>query len=1129
MKKEEIRLSFQSVFESDYPGLDIFVDRVLNVIFTDDVYEPLPKKYDILNGKSQSMIDSSNIKSAYLVGKIDTFTTIDIYDITICDNAKIAQSRVGIQRFVRQQMPTEHQAFILFHYENPENRSWRFSYLYKDVNRVGTTSAKRYTYLFSRNHHARTAIERFTMLVGQTIDDEKPLLEAFSVETLSDAFFDEYKEHYLDFIQYITGKRNVKVDKEWKDVQVSKPCEAFYADFGYNDKRIRDYVKKMMGRLVFLCFLQRKGWMGNGDQQYIQHLFSIANDDVQKDFLDRVLEPMFFGLLNTKPEQREDLFAKESWDIGLIPDADKIPYLNGGLFEQDNNDKVRSIFPSELFSNPQYANEEKKYSKNSVFDYHKKRGLLDFFAAYNFTIDENDPDDAQVGIDPEMLGRIFENLLEDNKDKGAFYTPKEIVQYMCKESLITYLQTGITDETTLGNIRNFVLTYDTEYLCESNSSLSELVVRKLQQVKICDPAIGSGAFPMGIFKEVFFCRSFIEGGSVGIKKQIIKDNIYGVDIERGAVDIARLRFWLALIIEEDEPHPLPNMDFKIMQGNSLLESYKGINLAEIANGEIVGNGKRRKSAIPIGEKSRRALKVAGWDERAQMGISFGGQDTMNNIVKYIKEYFSVEDHSEKMTLRFAIYEALKDFIRGWIDDNQGKNDPETLNELEDLNLENDEFFLWHTWFKEVFDDGGFDIVIGNPPYIQLQANDGLLADMYQDKGFETFNRSGDIFSLFYELGWQLLKKQGLLCYITSNKWMRNASGKETRHFFASKTNPCLLFDFAGIQLFENATVETNIILLKKEENNGRTLAVTTNSKSQNVLKRLDSFEIENGVRMSFTNDEDWVILSSIEASIQKKVEELTTPLGKRDISINFGVKTGFNIAYIIDTVKREEILSRCKDEKERELTESIIVPVLRGRDIKRYDINWANMWLINVHNGVKKEHPPIDIEEMPSLKVYFDNYWSKLSSRSDKGNTPYNLRNCAYLKDFIKPKIIWGEISDRSKFCYDEDGLYFCEATTFFMTGDISSFLLCYLNSKLSEYLFSKIATRTGMGTTRWKKYKIESLPVPSASQETEMAVDNLYRQYKNTSEKKYLEIIDQIIYRLFNLTDEEIAIIESH
>ena len=325
------------------------------------------------------------------------------------------------------------------------------------------------------------------------------------------------------------------------------------------EKPIRDYVKKLLGRIVFLHFLQKKGWLGvpagkewgEGDRDFMLKLFKNATEGQKENFLDDIMEDLFSEGLDHNRSDRGDLYDTKVEGFRNC----RIPYLNGGLFERDNRDKKPNHFPA------------------SYFD-----GLLTMLSQYNFTIDENDPNDAEVGVDPEMLGRIFENLLEDNKDKGAFYTPKEIVQYMCRESLIAYLQTDQREEDK-ECICQFVTTHDAELL----GDLKEAIDQKLIDVKICDPAIGSGAFPMGLLRELFFCRSAIEPNIVenaaNIKRHIIQNNIYGVDIERGAVDIARLRFWLALIVDEKSPEALPNLDFKIMQGNSLLEQYRGADLS----------------------------------------------------------------------------------------------------------------------------------------------------------------------------------------------------------------------------------------------------------------------------------------------------------------------------------------------------------------------------------------------------------------------------------------------------------------------------------------------------------------------------------------------------------------------
>ena len=492
--------------------------------------------------------------------------TVSVYEVELSDSVDMERNRRGIRDMLLTNWRNNGNAgAFMFCYRKNES-VLRFSYVseawtFADDGsyQKESTDAKRFTYLLGEGHRSRTAIQQFEKLRDSSLT-LKDLTKAFSVDAVSDMFFKGYKQQYEDIIFFVTGKRMVKVANKWEERQEGEPNEYImqqFAKFDNQEKAIRDYVKKLMGRLVFLQFLQKKGWLGvpagepwgTGDREFIQTLFANCQD--KDHFIDNVLE-VLFEQLNTDTGERGNVAAE--WGA--------VPYLNGGLFERDATDEAEFPLPA-------------KYMQS----------LLDFFASYNFTIDENDPDDAEVGVDPEMLGRIFENLLEDNKDKGAFYTPKEIVSYMCRESLIAYLQTDIEDEATKDTIRQFVTTHDKTKLSAATplpsrggaevgsvTSLSAQIDQRLKDVKICDPAIGSGAFPMGLLKELFQCRTALEGidqsKAAEIKKHIIQQNIYGVDIERGAVDIARLRFWLSLIVDEETPQALPNLDFKIMQGNN---------------------------------------------------------------------------------------------------------------------------------------------------------------------------------------------------------------------------------------------------------------------------------------------------------------------------------------------------------------------------------------------------------------------------------------------------------------------------------------------------------------------------------------------------------------------------------
>ncbi|MDE5560834.1 MAG: hypothetical protein K2J00_03365 [Bacteroidaceae bacterium] len=449
-------------------------------------------------------------------------------------------ARVGLSKEIFRFMANkrERRALVAFVPEG-NDANYRFSLISIDLSETeeGKTkriysNPRRYSYYLGENTAIRTPKDY--LIRKKRVKDIEDLMGRFHVEQVNKTFFAEYKAQYEKFCKFLC-----------ENPEMQKSFQKFCDNSG---KVIRDYVKKMLGRIVFLYFVQRKGWL-NGDLFYMSHLFSSATDDIKADFLDRVLEPMFFGLLNTDYDKRQVNALANGWDLSLIPGYENIPYLNGGLFEQDETDKCRSVFPSDYF-----------------------KELFEFFDTYNFTVDENSPNDADVGIDPEMLGIIFENLLEDNKDKGAFYTPKEIVSYMCRESLIAYLNTN----TNIGEekLRQFVEAPE-DSISDISEDANHKLLSALRTVRICDPAIGSGAFPMGLLNELLHCREALEDslGRAELKKDIIQNNIYGVDIEKGAVDIARLRFWLSLVVDEPHPQPLPNLDYKIMCGNSLLHRF----------------------------------------------------------------------------------------------------------------------------------------------------------------------------------------------------------------------------------------------------------------------------------------------------------------------------------------------------------------------------------------------------------------------------------------------------------------------------------------------------------------------------------------------------------------------------
>ena len=519
------------------------------------------------------------------------------------------------------------------------------------------------------------------------------------------------------------------------------------------------------------AYSENKKW-GEGDVEFMLHLFEYSSKKQKENFLDEVLEPLFAGGLDTDRTAEDDLFDTHV----ALPEGSKVkvPYLNGGLFERDALDEIATKFPSEYFEN-----------------------LLEFLHQYNFTIDENDPDDAQVGVDPEMLGRIFENLLEDNKDKGAYYTPKEIVRYMCRQSLVAYLVTDIEDESKKQQVADFVRNYDVELLGGNQSDFAQFIDDRLKEVKICDPAIGSGAFPMGLLKELFLCRGAIENFSnaADIKRHIIQKNIYGVDYERGAVDIARLRFWLTLVVDEETPHTLPNLDFKIMQGNSLFEWYEGVDLRGIV-GEV-------GDTITFREKTNNPIFIKKW----------------------LDQYFETNNHEERIRLRGKISGAVEGLIES--------NNPALRDKLFDMDIAaNNCFFLWHTWFNDVFKraggNGGFDIVIGNPPYgAKLDdVQKKVLKSQYQttqtlkdknNKKLTVQKGSMDTYTMFIELAYNIMRVNGCMTMIVPISLTSSDSLSGVHNILKSKCDDIYISSYAvrPQPVFKNAMVNTSILAFRK--------------------------------------------------------------------------------------------------------------------------------------------------------------------------------------------------------------------------------------------------------------------------------------------------------------------------
>ena len=749
-------------------------------------------------------------------------------------------------------------------------------------------------------------------------------------------------------------------------------------------------------------------------------------------------------------------------------------------------------------------------------------------------------------------------MLPENtrKGNGAFYTPREIVHYMCQESLINYLYNKLNtkivklssekqaEQQSLfkkNKIKQMVLTEeifeenfsreDISFLIRkgdsiySNSNVKEtmpdsiinsasIIDEALSTIKVCDPAIGSGAFPVGMMNEIVRVRATLskyigkpDRAVYDLKRNAIEKSIYGVDIDPGAVEIAKLRFWLSLVVDEENTaniKPLPNLDYKIMQGNSLITSYEGIDFDEIVANQPTEKqldlfaSKSEKITEKISQKQHEFLKTPYATKKREIK-----QEIEDLIIELVKTKF--EEKAEKEGKSKDFYEEK---IRNFAQNKGNRN-----------------FFPWQLFFADAFDNGGFDIVIGNPPYVQLQKFKGdPVQKLYKDAGFKVHDSNGDIYCLFYEKGIDILRKNGCLCYITSNKWMRAGYGEKLRTYFATKTNPIRLIDFGGVSVFETATVDVNILLVQKSQNLRNTMACTIESK----MKRLNNLSVyisQNSIPQKFDSS-SWCILNPIEQSIKNKIESIGTPLKDWDININYGVKTGLNEAFIIDGAKKDELIA--KDPKSAE----IIRPILRGRDIQRYSYNFADKWIINTHNGSKTQKR-IDINEYPAIKEHLDNYYDKLVKRDDQGDTPYNLRCCAYMDDFSKQKLVWAETikiyfygrRNYPRFCAVDENFYL-DKTTFFMPLENNLYFLGILNSKLSEYLLDNgYCNLLGPGSRGLQKNLIEQFPMIQRNRNSKIIqqIELLLQKVWQTEIDNDTQIeIDELVFELYNITQTE-------
>ncbi|MGT0079658.1 type IIG restriction enzyme/methyltransferase [Helicobacter pylori] len=934
------------------------------------------------------------------------------------------------------------------------------------------------------------------------------------------------------------------------------------------------------------------------------------------------LNTLFFEVLAKKNNERE---IKEDKISG------KIPYLNSSLFDktplESNGHEIRflkneplEIYPKSILKKDEKYKKEKDFS---LLEY-----LFKFLHAYDFTTTPKDIKDHKNTsesrlINPSVLGLVFEKL--SGYKEGSFYTPSFITSYMCSESITPIVLDKFNQNY---NIECEKLKELKNYLKNSyKEDKRKEYLQVLLTLRICDPAVGSGHFLVSALNEMVRIayelgliaslpldatlelendeilikisnKSFIytrpssekeqshhiQKELFELKKSIIENCLFGVDINPNSCEITKLRLWIELlkysyyIFEEGKNtnalETLPNIDINIKCGNSLIFNFP-LN-SKLTIGQTLEFSKNLKAEIKEYKNSVMLYKE-GLGEKAKI---------LQNIAKLkslIINYF-IEQHQAKRHLKESLKAFISEYGDGIFDistafgmemlkiarhkDNNYKFVPtltkkqpspigveankllikikECYETLE--NLKNSKTLEWRFEFPEVLDDEGdflgFDCIIGNPPYIRqeyIKEIKPLLEKQYQN----FYNSTADIYTYFFALSYCLLKDKGFNAFITSNKYARAKYGAKLREWLLKKTTIASYMELNALKVFESAAVDTSIMSFIKQappkESEFKYYEPTPNDKDD--LKNIPFLPMKQNA----LSTESFIFANATLLDLRDKIESVGTPLKDWDIQIYRGILTGANEAFIITTEKREEILNACKTQEERKRTETLIKPILRGKDIKRYSYEWADLWVINTHNGytsnLKFKIPPIDIEKYPATKAHLDAHWDTIATRSDQGDTPYHLRNCAYLEDFEKEKIVYGEIVQEPRFYLDngecELGYFYAEATSFILTGEHLCYLLGMLHSKLITFAFKTFYAGGGLGESgyRYKKAFIERLPIPKITPQNQKLAHKITDCVKAILEakekdpkantQKLEKEIDALVYQLYNLTDEEIKTIE--
>ena len=1110
-----------------------YLKNILSAKFDFNVWKELFDKFfpkvDIFT--TVAKISDIHVKDGGHIGNIrlDDGRSLAIFRFEVADNVIISRNRKSLRdiaaKYVDQGLI--HGALVFYYSQNQDD--YRLTFIAKQTyfNENGElvkkeTAPKRYTFLLGKNEPCTTAAIRLMELADKKSSGSvflADVTDTFSVERLNKEFFKGYKEQYAKFLKLLEDK-----------------------------KQHRDYVKKMLGRLVFLQFLQKKGWMGvpasnenweGGDKNYLANLIERykGNDRILSD----VLEPLFFDTLNK--ERVGDIADSR------LGDNIKIPYLNGGLFDKDKIDALDIDFPYSYFED-----------------------LMKFFNEYNFTIDENDPDDAEVGVDPEMLGHIFENLLEDNKDKGAFYTPKEIVQYMCRQSVIQYLKTHEPDEKYSLAVERLINESVVEPVLQNKATASRFI-ELLKDVKVCDPAIGSGAFPMGILYVLYYALHHLQShaepnksfDSTKTKRNIIQNNIFGVDIEQGAVDIARLRFWLALVVDADEPQPLPNLDYKITCGNSLLNRYA---LDTPLDNVFIEYNKDKNDDDKLSLAKYKQL-VNDYTNTSNHAKKDLFRKTIEEIKKTFKTELSKKEINKIVSVKKDIYDLEQPNLFGEELSKAQKSELKKLKaKLEKLESEREDVlnnrvyedaFEWRFEFPQLLDEKGdftgFDIVIGNPPYLRIQGirdNEPEFADELVKK-YQSATGSFDLYVTFAERGLQIIKATGIVNYIMPDKWTNAAFGKGLRDIISNKKAANKIISFGAYQVF-NASTYTALQWFKPESDCLNYYQLDRNLETNNELDiYLKSIKYSDAsvIGMDKLDKNPWVLTVGATSNILQKLELHPRRIADIFDKIFQGLATSKDDVYFLyNCVENDKNIIGYSKQLERniEIEKGLVKPLLKGEDVHRYDDIKTDRYVIFPYKLIEGKAILYTEKELSDT---FPLGYSYLKDCEDilRGREKGRLMNDEYWFRYIYPKnlvlfdhekLVAPEISLGGNFAYDDKGKFYSTTKIYGYIKKCNivegyKFWMALFNSRLFWFFIQNTGYVLRGGYYTFKTDYVNPFPVPKdIPQKIEEAivriVDDilmLKRTNPQADTSKLENQIDLLVYKLYGLTYDEVMVID--